>query len=157
MTADDLAGDGDTVTTLQELIRVRMSERGWTYVELSRRSDGALTDGRWQQLGSGVRQKRLPEADSIIAMARALEVDETTVLLAAAKSVGIPVTRGGSAFAQLLPSGIDALSPRLQESFLKLIRDAVADAVEAQRRIDVAEGRGETDNGPPRGLRALGE
>jgi hypothetical protein len=129
-----------------------MAERGWNYPELARRSGGALTAGRWQQLGTGVRQKRVPEYDSIIAMARALEVDEMTVYLAVGKSIGIAVTWHGSMFAQLLPTGVDLLSPQMQEALLQMIRVAVADTAKAEDRREGGgtAGRAEMDEPPDR-------
>ncbi|WP_181778964.1 hypothetical protein [Pseudonocardia pini] len=144
------------MATLQVLIGTRMAEREWSYSDLERRSRGALTKGRWQQLAKGVDLRRLPAPDSIMVIAEVLEVEPTTVLLAAAASVGIPVRRTGSILAHLLPTGTEMLSQRTQDAVLNMLRAVVSDAVDAQRRIDEAEGRSEPGNGP-RGLRALGD
>lgn len=133
LTDQDLTGDGEPVLTLQALIRARMDERGWSYADLERRSSGPLRDGltkgRWQQLGTGTRQRNFPEPENINVIAEVLEVDVTTVVLAAAKTVGVDVRFRGPDFAQLLPTGIDRLSSRMRDGLLTIIRAAVAEAL----------------------------
>lgn len=139
MTDHDLTGDGDRVLPLHELIRARMDDRGWSYGQLEHRSKGALTKGRWQQLGTQVRMKSFPEPDTIRVVARVLELDETTILLAVGESLGLDVTRRGPMLAQLLPAGTDQLSDRFRDSILAIIRAAVAETWE----------RAEDEPGPP--------
>lgn len=127
LTDQTQAGDGGRVLTLQELIRARMIERGWSYADLARASGGRLTDGRWQQLGSGTRQRSFPEK-AIPVIAETLDVDISIVVLAAAKSLGYPVRGQGPLLAQLLPAGTDLLSDRTRSAILGLIRAAVEDA-----------------------------
>jgi hypothetical protein len=129
LTEQDLTTDGDHVLTLQALIRARMDERGWSYAELERRSAGALTKGRWQQLGTGVRMANFPEPTNLRTMADVLEVEVTTVLLAAAQTLGIDARRRGPDLAQLLPAGTDRLSERMRDAILTIIRAAVADTL----------------------------
>lgn len=131
MTDQDLTGDGDPVLTLQQLIRARIDERGWSYGDLERRSDGRLTKGRWQQLGSGSKVRNFPDPDSIRLMADVLEIDVTTVVLAAAQSLGIDARRRGPNLAQLLPTGTDRLSERMRDAILTIIRAAVAETLAA--------------------------
>lgn len=114
-----------------------MEARGWSYSDLERQSDGALTRGRWQQLGSGVEQKRFPDPSSLLVIARVLDVDITTVVLAAAQAVGLPVTPVGGDLAHLLPPGTDRLSERMRDAILMVIR------------AGVAESPGRRDGGPP--------
>ena len=130
MTDHDLTGDGDKVLPLHELIRARMEDRGWSYGQLEHRSDGKLTKGRWQQLGTQSRMSRFPEPETLRLMARVLELDETTVVLSAAESLGLDVRRRGPVLAQLLPAGTDRLSERFRDAFLALIRAAVAESWE---------------------------
>jgi hypothetical protein len=118
---------GGPVLTLHQLIRDRMAERGWSYTDLERRSDHALTRGRWQQLGSGLRQKKFPDPASLTVIARVLEVDITTVVLATAQALGLDARREGSDLAHLLPAETDRLSERMRDAILTLIRAAVAD------------------------------
>lgn len=128
MTDQGLTNHGDDVLTLQALIRARMDDTGWTYADLAYRSNGALTKGRWQQLGAG-RIRAFPEPASLSRIAEVLEVDVTAVVLAAAQSLGIDARRRGPDLAQLLPAGTDRLSERMRDSILTLIRAAVAETL----------------------------
>jgi hypothetical protein len=105
-----------------------MDDRGWSYGQLEHRSDGQLTKGRWQQLGTQTRMSRFPEPDTLRLMARVLELDETTIVLSAAASLGIDARWRGPLLAQLLPAGTDLLSDRMRDALLGVIRAAVAEA-----------------------------
>jgi hypothetical protein len=105
-----------------------MDDRGWSYGQLEQRSKGKLTKGRWQQLGTQSRMSRFPEPDTLRLMARVLELDETTIVLSAAESLGLDVRRRGPMLAQLLPAGTDQLSERFRDAILALIRAAVAES-----------------------------
>lgn len=122
----------DAPVTLNVLIRSRMTEHGWSYTDLENLSDHALTRGRWQQLGSGTPQKRFPDPASLSVMATVLDVDVTTVVLAAARAVGLDVRTQGSALAALLPEGTERLPTVMRDAILTLIRAAVADAAHEQ-------------------------
>ncbi len=113
---------------LHDLIRTGMQERGWSYSDLERASDRALTRGRWQQLGSGVPQRKFPDPGSLTVIAEVLEVDITTVVIAAARSVGLDVSRRGADLSHLLPEHTERLSGRMRDAILSLIRAAVAEA-----------------------------
>ena len=121
-------GSDESGLPLHELIRSRMKQHGWSYTDLARRSHDDLTRGRWQQLGSGLPQRKFPDPASLTLIAEALDVDLTTVVLAAAQAVGLDVRPPGSGLAQLLPPGTDRLSPRMRDAILALVRAAVADA-----------------------------
>ncbi|QYN41154.1 hypothetical protein K1T35_48320 (plasmid) [Pseudonocardia sp. DSM 110487] len=71
--------------TLHDLIQQRFDERGWSYGELERRSDGRLTKSRWQQIGSHNRLNAFPKVATVRLLAEVLDVDETTIVLAAAR------------------------------------------------------------------------
>lgn len=144
MTDQDLTGDGEPVLTLQALIRARMDERGWSYADLERRSDGALTKGRWQQLGSGTRMAQFPEPSNLQTMADVLEVEVTTVILCAAQTLGLDARRRGPDLAQLLPAGTDRLSERMRDAILTVIRAAVADTLTETDENDPAVLPGQT-------------
>lgn len=127
--SDDEAGEDDgRATPLRELIRQRMRDRGWSYSDLERMSDRTLTRGRWQQLGSGVPQRRFPDPESLTAIARVLDVDITTVVLAAAQTVGLDVARRRTGISELLPERTEQLSEGMRDAILTLIRAAVAEA-----------------------------
>lgn len=129
LTDPHLPTEADQVLTLQQLIRARMEERGWSYGELERRSGHQLTKGRWGQLGTGVRQVGFPEPATLACIAEVLEVDVTTVVLAAAQTVGLNVRRRGPDLAHLLPAGTDQLPVAWRDAILTVIRMAVADGL----------------------------
>jgi hypothetical protein len=124
----DLPNTDGPSLTLHQLIRSRMEAHGWSYSDLERQSGRALSRGRWQQLGSGVQQKRFPDPASLLVIAQVLEFDITTVVLAAAQAVGLAVTPAGGDLAHLLPAGTDRLSERMRDAILMVIRAAVADS-----------------------------
>ncbi len=129
--------DDEPAPDLHDLVRTGMQARGWSYGDLVRASGGALTRGRWQQLGSGVPQRKFPDPASLTIIAQTLEVDITTVVLAAARSVGLDVSRHGAELAYLLPERTELLSQRMREAILTLIRAAVAEA-DVDRPVEVA-------------------
>lgn len=135
--------DREPTQTLHQLIRTCMEDRGWSYTDLARRSGQALTRGRWQQLGSGVRQKNFPDPASLQVIAQVLEVDITTVVLGAAQAVGLDARLQGSAFADLLPGETGRLSPHMRDVILNLIRAAVAETQADHHASDVDERSGE--------------
>ena len=126
----DPQGAGEPAPTLQELLRSRMDERGWSYSDLERRSGQALSRGRWQQLGAGAAQRKFPDPASLVVIAQVLEVDITTVVLAAARTVGLDARTRESELSRLLPAGTERLSDRTREAVLTVIRAAVADAAD---------------------------
>lgn len=146
MTAKDPTGDGGAVLTLQELIQARRDERGWSYADLEVRADHKITRGRWQQLATHVRMKAFPERDNIPIIAAVLEVDETTVVLAAAKSLGLDVRWRGPDLAQLMPAGTDQLSEAVRDAILAVIRATVSEAI--ARRVDDEASRPTVPSGP---------
>lgn len=129
MTDQDVTADGDAVLNLRDLIRARIDERGWSFSDLERLSEGHLSRGRWHQLASGTRMTQFPEAETLILVADVLQIDVTTVVLAAAASLGVPVRPRGSDLAQLLPAGTDRLSEGTRDAILTIIRATVADTL----------------------------
>lgn len=120
------SGGGGSAPTLRQLIRSRMAERGWSYADLERESGGSLSRGRWQQLGSADAQHKFPHPESLTIIARVLQIDVTSVVLAAARAVGLPVPAQASDFANLLPAGTERLSGSMRDAILGLVRAAVA-------------------------------
>lgn len=132
MTDRELTSDGGQVLTLQELIQRARDARGWSYEDLAARSGHALTRGRWQQLGTHKRMRAFPDPDNIPVIAAALEVNQTTVVLAVAKSLRLDVQWRGPDLAQLMPSGTDELSPPVRDAILGVIRATVTEALARQ-------------------------
>lgn len=138
----DPQGPGELAPTLQQLLRSRMVERGWSYTDLERRSDKALSRGRWQQLGAGAPQRKFPDPGSLVVIAQVLGVDITTVVLAAARSVGLDARTRNSELSRLLPAGTERLSDRMRDALLATIRAAVADAADASPTSETERANG---------------
>ncbi len=71
-----------------------------------------------------------------------LEVDITTIVLAAAHTVGLDVRHEGGDLAHLLPAGTERLSDRTRDAILTLIRAAIADTVNCGSSTDLGDGSG---------------
>ncbi|WP_433786758.1 hypothetical protein ACQPX6_08115 [Actinomycetospora sp. CA-101289] len=119
----------DRALPLHDLIQARMQERGWSYSDLERAAGRALTRGRWQQLGSGAPLRKFPDPGSLTVISQVLEVDITTVVLAAAQSLGLDVRQQGADLSSLLPDRTERLSDRMREAILALVRAAVAETL----------------------------
>ncbi len=120
----------DHALPLHDLIQARMQERGWSYSDLERASRRALTRGRWQQLGSGAQLRKFPDPGSLTVIAEVLEVDITTVVLAAAQTLGLDVRQQGADLSNLLPDRTERLSDRMRDAILTLVRAAVAETLD---------------------------
>ena len=131
------SGGGGSAPTLRQLIRSRMTERGWSYADLERESGRALSRGRWQQLGSTDAQHKFPNPESLTIIAQVLQIDVTSGVLAAARAVGLPVPAQSSDFANLLPAGTERLPEPMRDAILGLIRAAVAGTAADRVRDDV--------------------
>lgn len=132
MTDEHLTPDREDVLNLQQLVRARMDERGWSYGDLERLSGHRLTKGRWQQIATGARQTNFPVPATIQIVADVLEIEVTTVLIAAGRSVGLDARRRSPGLAGLLPAGTDQLSERMRDGLLAIIRAAVAERQASQ-------------------------
>lgn len=86
--------DSRSVPTLAEFIKIEKGRTGVSYRELEARSNSTISAQRWQQLGTGVRMKEFPEPTTLEAMATALNVDVTKLVLASARSLGLDVREG---------------------------------------------------------------
>lgn len=92
---------------LAELIQTRRDGR--SYAELSRSADGVPSPQRWQQLVA-LEPKTFPEQPAIRGIARALNVTERTVVLAAATSLGIEMNITDPLLIMGMPDGIRDLT-----------------------------------------------
>lgn len=107
---------------LADLISARKAERGWSYAQLAERANDAVSRQRWQQLGTGTRIKEFPEPATIQAIADALDVDITLVVLAVARSIGFDVSKRDSSLAAMLPPSAAHLSPEQRDAVLAVVR-----------------------------------
>jgi hypothetical protein len=130
MSEADPRAEPDHALPLHDLIQARMQERGWSYSDLERASGRALTRGRWQQLGSGAELRKFPDPGSLTVISEVLEVDITTVVLAAAQTLGLDVRQQGADLSNLLPDRTERLSDRMRDAILTLVRAAVAETLD---------------------------
>lgn len=142
MTDPQLPANGDQVLTLAQLISARAGERGWSNGRLAQRCEHALSRARWQQLRTGARMTEFPEPATLALIAEALEVEITTVVLAAAQTLGLDARRRGPDLAHLLPAGTDRLSVPMRDALLAVIRAAVSDGLAHEDAGDDGAGEG---------------
>lgn len=137
MQASDGTADDSGVPTLAELITEQKAFRGYSYRTLEARADSVITAQRWQQLGTGVRIKEFPEPATLQAMANALGVDVTAVVMAAARSIGLPVRRvAESDLAAMLPQSASLLTTDQRDAILAVVRSITRGATHAERTAD---------------------
>jgi hypothetical protein len=103
---------------LRELIQER--KRGRSYFQLEVDGGHVLKAARWHQIATG-QLRDFPAPRSVAAMANALGVSQETVILAAAKSLGLE-TRPRSVLAELLPDTAAELPDACVSAILDLIR-----------------------------------
>jgi len=112
-----VAALGQDINPLQQLIRQRQAERGWSYGELARR--GGLPRSTVYTLATTRNLTRPPRPDTIDALARGLDVPVAAVRAAAAESTGMHYYDQGPAGPEhpadrereLLIASIDELTP----------------------------------------------
>jgi hypothetical protein len=123
--------DRSEVSTIKDLIRAALAN-GKTVRQLEADSGGRVRFQTFQEL-SNAAPKNFPRDvhDTITGMAIALGVPEATIVLAYAKSLGVPVSTG-SAFAMRVPPGVDRLDPAVQDAALGLLRAVVRMEVTSQ-------------------------
>jgi hypothetical protein len=128
------------IPTLEELITNKRDERGYSYGELETRAGNVISRQRWQQLGSGARVKEFSEPATIRAMATALDVEQSLVVLAMAKSIGLDVELGGahSVLAQMLPASARNLTPEQRNAILAIVRVIGQSRSQQQQRVQPA-------------------
>lgn len=107
--------------TLATLITSARGHR--SYQDLANRSRGQLTKGRWQQLATQPRQKRMPAPPTMTVIAEALGVPLSAVVLAAARSIGLDVDSPTPGLADRLPPNLDELlSERQADALVAFVR-----------------------------------
>lgn len=150
MQGSDEASHASLVPTLADLITARKKERGWSYAQLAHRAGDVLSAQRWQQLGTGVRIKEFPEPATLAAMADALDIDVSVVVLAAAKSTGLDVRNDLSLLAQQLPASAARLEPDARNAIVALVR-AITKETQHDEEQESRTETGSAEHGRPAG------
>jgi transcriptional regulator with XRE-family HTH domain len=128
------------VNQLQELIRRRAQEHGWSYAEVARR--GGIPRSTVHNLATNSRLLRLPQANTLAGLARGLGVGIAVVRRAAAEAAGLKLyeVRGDDPEVETLIASLEKLRPAdrrhvaaLVESLLRHSRDRNDDDLSEQR------------------------
>ena len=122
-----VAALGQGTNPLQQLIRQRQAERGWSYGEVARR--GGLPRSTVYTLATTRNLTRPPRPDTIDALARGLDVPVAAVRAAAAESTGLHYYDQGPAGPEhpadrereLLIASIDELTPEDRRHVVALV------------------------------------
>lgn len=112
---------------LADLITAHKGAR--SYVKLEEACGGSPKAARLQQLAAGP-PKNFPDPSTIAALARGLRVPATTVVLAAAESLGIDVRRPNQAVLDRFPAGVDRLSEEQLQALILMAQSLVDASVE---------------------------
>ncbi len=104
---------------LKELIR--HTKGGRSYATLEAESGGSPGRQRWQQIAT-MQQNNFPDPATIKTMARVLGVSEMTVVLAAARSVGLDTAGLDGPLALLLPPTTSQLTERQVAAVVNVVR-----------------------------------
>ncbi|AOZ64374.1 LamD-like protein [Mycobacterium phage Marcoliusprime] len=108
---------------ITDLILARKNDR--SYRQLEAASGGIVKAQRWNQIANGLRVVEFPEPRTIEAIAQALDVPVSTVLLSFGEALGLAVD-SPSSFAALIPPSADKLTPDQQHAVLAVIRSYAA-------------------------------
>lgn len=114
---------------LQDLILERKGDR--SYEDISRDSGGYPLKARIQQLGGNRAPRTFPEADTLIGLARGLSVPVSEIVMAAARSLGMPIPPGDPN--TLMIAGAGALSDGAKNILFGLARELMRTEDLAQR------------------------
>ncbi len=118
-----VARHSQDVSSIKDLICAELGA-GRTVRQLEADSGDRVKFQTFQELSNNAPKQFPKDIKTIKGMAEALRVSETTVVLAYAKGLGIPV-RADSSFALRLPPRVDHLDPGLQDAIIRLARAAV--------------------------------
>ncbi len=128
------------VPTIAELLLAYRDRTGASYAEMARKVGDELTPARMHQLTTEP-PKQFPKLPRTVALlADMLEVPVTTVVLAFAAGLGIPVNSSDSLLALTLPPGTDDLTGEDRNAIVAVTRQLL-DARKAARAVP--EHRGE--------------
>lgn len=139
MPHEQTATNRQGVPNIQQLITEQKQLRSRSYGDYERMAGYVISRQRWQQLATGARIKEFSEPATIKAMAEALEVDVAVVVLAMAKSLGLPIESGiaQSDLAVMLPPSARTLNAEQRDAIVRLVR-AFAPEEEAAHAVETA-------------------
>ena len=106
---------------LADLIAMRKGTR--SYARLSRDAGGYPTGNRIQQLASEREWAKFPDPDTLRGLARALSLPMSEIVMAAARTVGLPVPPRDPTV--LMIAGAGDLPPEAKDMLLTLARDLI--------------------------------
>lgn len=132
--------DSTDVPSIKELITAAL-DAGKTVRQLEADSGDRVRFQTFQELSKHSPKQFPKQAETITGMAAALNVSESTVVLAYATGLGIPVSAGPT-FALRLPPGVDNLEPSMQDAIIQVARAALhsgAGPSGARRRVVAAD------------------
>lgn len=115
--------DSTHVPSIRELIQAAL-DAGKTVRQLEADSGYRVRFQTFQNLSKHAPKEFPKHPETIAGMVAALNVSESTVVLAYATGLGIPVD-AGSTFALRLPPGVDALDPSMQDAIIRVARAAL--------------------------------
>ena len=119
--------------TIRELIEQRRAFTNLSYREMSERAERAGLHIKYQTIQTLATEtpKQWPkQAETIQALAEALDVPEQLVVLAFAASFGLDVRLERSRLASLLPSDTSALPGTVQDAIAQVVKALVATRAE---------------------------
>jgi hypothetical protein len=125
------------VPTIKELIREAL-DAGKTVRQLEADSGYLVRFQTFQELANHPPKQFPKHVHTITGVAAALNLSESTVVLAYAAGLGIPV-QAGSSFALRLPPDVDTIDLALRDSILQLLRAALQSTGPGRRVVPVAE------------------
>jgi len=107
---------------LQQLIRGRMAERGWSYADVARR--GGLPRSTVHHLATTERLRRPPHPTTLAALAEGLGIPLDTVRTAAAAAAGLTAWKEPTADPEIevLVAALTQLSPEDRRHVLALVQ-----------------------------------
>lgn len=115
--------DSADVPSIKELITAAL-DAGKTVRQLEADSGDRVRFQTFQELSKHPPKQFPKYASTIVGMAAALNVSESTVVLAYATGLGIPVS-AGPMFALRLPPGVDTIEPAMQDAIIQVARAAL--------------------------------
>ena len=135
-TRPETADDPFLHPNLADLIRERKGDR--SFEEISRDSGGYPNKPRIQQLAGGREVKTFPEPETLMGLSRGLSVPLTEVILAAGRTLGMPIPPGDPN--TLMIAGAGSLSDNAKNIIFSLARELMRNEELARRGEHRAEG-----------------